>query len=254
MEEYFKKGYYLSKNCLPKKDIANLINTMRSVFKAPSDDDIINLFNKDFDKFYGAANICQWLIELFHLAVRCEIVSLIAKLGINTPVMNTRPLVSYSSKKLAKNDNYWKVPVHQDWPSTQGSLNGLTLWIPLVDVTQELGPLEISPGSHLMGKQEHIESYGVPVMKKIDWNFMPVPMEVGDVLAFSNFLVHRSGTNITEDKIRWSIHFRYDDVTEKTFIDRNYPHYRTDKRLPGLLQPDFPTKEMLLDYFSPKNI
>jgi ectoine hydroxylase-related dioxygenase (phytanoyl-CoA dioxygenase family) len=179
-----------------------------------------------------------------------EILSLLAELGIANPVMNTRPLVSYSSKKLAKNNNYWKIPAHQDWPSTQGSLNGLTVWIPLINITNELGPLEVVPGSHLLGKLEHIEIEGVPVLSQNNWNFLPIPMDVGDVLVFSNFLIHRSGTNLTENKIRWSVHFRYDDANESTFIERNFPHHRTDKRLPGLLHPDFPTKEVLENFFS----
>ena len=45
----------------------------------------------------------------------------------------------------------------------------------------------------------------------------------GDLLAFSAFLVHRSGTNSTES-IRWSCHFRYNDLAEATFVERGYPH------------------------------
>lgn len=256
-EKYFRDGYYLAKRCIPAVYVNDLLNSMRDIFGKVtsdiSDSGIIRLFTEDFNKFYGAANICQWLIKLFKFSTIQEISSLLLELGIANPVMNTRPLVSYSSKKLAKNDTYWKVPAHQDWPSTQGSLNGLTLWIPLVDIKDELGPLEVVPGSHVLGNSEHVEVEGVPVLSRDDWNFLPVPMDVGDVLVFSNFLIHKSGINLTEDEIRWSAHFRYDDACESTFIERNFPHHRTDKRLPGLLHPTFPTKEVLANFFKVTN-
>ena len=84
----------------------------------------------------------------------------------------------------------------------QGSLNSVVVWVPLMDVSREIGALEIIPGSHLWGLQEsreegwyrHIE--GLP-----DDVYQPVEMNAGDVLIFSVFLV---GQHLDSKKrIRW---------------------------------------------------
>lgn len=52
--------------------------------------------------------------------------------------------------------------------------------------------------------------------------FIMPTIELGDALFFSAFLIHRSGNNVT-DSIRWSCHLRYNDLSEPTFMERNYP-------------------------------
>ena len=111
-------------------------------------------------------------------------------------------------------------------------------------------PSEIIPGSHLWGLQEsqengwyrHIEGLG-------DEQYESVEMEAGDVLIFSAFLVHRSGNNVT-DSIRWSCHFRYNDLEEPTFISRKYPNPYTYAPQQELVTKDFPSLEQLQKVFS----
>ena len=49
-----------------------------------------------------------------------------------------------------------------------------------------------------------------------------VTLNKGDILIFSSFLVHKSG-ELTNDEIRWSCHFRYNNLNEVDFIERGYP-------------------------------
>ena len=156
-----------------------------------------------------------------------------------------RPCVSFSSKKTAKKEYYWKTPPHQDWPSTQGSLNGLTCWIPLVDVDSSLGSLEVSPKTHLLGPLSWDEKTPVLSSSNKKFEYESIPMKAGDALFFSNFLVHRSGTNITKDKIRISMHFRYDDSCEPVFIKRKYPKYKIETRGEGNTLENFPMNDFL---------
>ena len=71
---------------------------------------------------------------------------------------------------------------------------------------------------------------------------MSVEVKAGDALFFSSFLIHRSGDNVS-DAIRWSCHFRYNDLSEKTYIKRGYPSPYQYRPLPELVTPDFPKKE-----------
>src|SRR5262249_18294524 len=138
---------------------------------------------------------------------------------------------------------------HQDWRSMQGSLDSIVVWLPLADVTAELGALEVVPASHKLGlvTSEVVNSFG-KVDRFRDDEFFPVEAARGDVLFFSSFLVHRSGENIT-DSIRWSCHFRYNNLAERTFIERGYPHPYLYKPQAELITPDFPDPEMLTELF-----
>lgn len=243
---YLKNGYVLVKNLFNKKKIQKVKKEIDNVFslylkkKKISDKDIIDLFKNDFNGFYGCAQACQNLISVCNIQTSNEIINVLKKLGVNFPNINTRPLLSISSKKTAINKNYWNVAAHQDWPSTQGSINGITCWIPLINLDKNIGPLMFAPKTHYLGYLEH-EEKGVPILKK-KFNFVNHNMEIGDALFFNFFTVHKSGLNKTKDKIRWTLHFRYNDLKEKSFIDRKFPRHRIDVRKKGILFPDFPSK------------
>lgn len=65
----------------------------------------------------------------------------------------------------------------------------------------------------------------------------------------SSFLLHRSGINSTPS-IRWSCHFRYNNLAESTFVQRGYPHSFLSKPSEQLLTPDFPTREQVRHVFA----
>lgn len=131
----------------------------------------------------------------------------------------------------------------------QGSLDSIVVWVPLADVDVKLGALEVVPGSHKLGLMttEVVNSFG-KVDQFGDADFVSVEAAQGDVLFFSSFLVHRSGVNVT-DSIRWSCHFRYNNLAEQTFIERGYPHAYLYKPLDDLITPDFPSKELIDKFF-----
>ena len=255
MDNITKKGYHLSKSLIPLDVIQEIIHEIDNVFsvytnsKDDLDGKIMKLFKDDFAGFYGCAQVCQNLMSVTRLSVCDTIQSELKKLGLSSPSINTRPLIHFSSKHTAKSNSNWKLPAHQDWPSTQGSLNGVTCWIPLVQLDKELGPLEVNPGSHKLGYLDHEEIDGIPVINNMELQFESIQMELGDALFFSNFLIHRSGENTTDDRIRITTHFRYNDFEEPTFIDRKYPRHRVDKRKEGILFPGFPTAEQMTKVF-----
>lgn len=255
MNDFYKEnGYCVIRKFAKVEKIADQIYDLFSDYtgetSANRDEILMNLFSKDLDSFVGCAHACQSLLSVGNIATDDKMIAtLIYHLGLKNPVVNTRPCISFSSKNTAKKEYYWKTPPHQDWPSTQGSLNGLTCWIPLVDVTTELGPLEVAPKTHLLGPLPWDE-VGVPSLLNGDnFNFIPVPMEAGDAIFFSNFLVHRSGNNTTSDKIRMSMHFRYDDAQEKFFMQRKYPKHKKEVRADGNIVKEFPL-EYLTEIFS----
>lgn len=220
-------GYCLEKNLIDKADIVDIRTKIQSVFKnfnCHSETDIMCLFKNDFDAFIGCANLCQKLPEIYRLASGLN--DVLYRCGIIFPVLNTKPIISFSSKNTAKTEAYYRLGPHQDWPSNLGSTNGITCWIPLQDVDEDLGPLEVVPNSHTLGPLEH---EGVPplLINKSGFDYVSVPMNIGDALFFHTMLIHRSGNNVTEDRIRISLHLRYNDANEPSFVKRKYPRNRT---------------------------
>jgi hypothetical protein len=102
-------------------------------------------------------------------------------------------------------------PPHQDHFYVGGSTSIVTVWIPLVDCPVELGPLMVLPGSHRGGVRRHDAERGVSTTGDETW--AGGAMAVGDVLAFSALTVHRAAPNLTADRLRLSVDFRYEPAT-----------------------------------------
>lgn len=209
-------------------------------------------FRLDLPGFINCGKTCQHLISLHRLSLSEKLIQQLIALGVQTPVICTRPVIYFNSRHLAQSEVYYRTPPHQDWRSMQGSLNSMVVWVPLLDVNEALGALEIVPGSHLWGllPSEQDEWY-----RKVEagerFNYQSVEVAAGDALFFSSFLLHRSGNNST-DAIRWSCHFRYNDLSEETFIARRYPHPYIYKAQQELLTENFPAPEELQVVFSAK--
>jgi len=123
---------------------------------------------------------------------------------------------------------------HQDFPYIQGSLDGITIWLPLQDVSQEMGPPAFLPGSHSDGagivKELGRESADsgtatVTAMDEEKWNlenFETRAINVGEALVFSTLLVHRSNPNNSATP-RLSLQLRFDNLCDEESFLRGYP-------------------------------
>jgi phytanoyl-CoA hydroxylase len=206
-------------------------------------------FSEDPEGFINCGKTCQHLISLHRLSLCEELMNQLIAFGVKRPNICTRPVLYFNSRHLAKSEVYYKSPPHQDWRSMQGSLNAMVVWVPLADVPRELGTLEIIPGSHIWGLQDSREDEWYRRIEGLrDEQYNSVEVSAGDVLFFSAFLVHRSGNNVT-DSIRWSCHFRYNDLEEPTFISRKYPNPYIYKPQQELVTKDFPSIEELQKMF-----
>ena len=144
-------------------------------------------------------------------------------------------VASLLGPEITANGDYWlrfKMPTgddsvfpwHQDSIYYNGNANPdqsvvlsersqiLTVWIPMVDVDEKNGCLQIIPGSHKRGlRPARRDENGrqVPIEDVETWaDVKNIKMKVGDVCVFGNLTFHRSLANIS-DEIRWSIDLRY---------------------------------------------
>jgi ectoine hydroxylase-related dioxygenase (phytanoyl-CoA dioxygenase family) len=142
------------------------------------------------------------------------------------PTQPTQPVTHVTCEDLLIEGEAAGIKAHQDWPSIQGSLDSLVVWIPFTEVNDLSYPIQILPRSHLDGLRESvIEKKGsiIKLTQEEEKNILDVVCSPGDALIFSTFTVHRTKTNIKNSKFRFSASTRFDNAIEKTFIDRNYP-------------------------------
>jgi phytanoyl-CoA hydroxylase len=260
-ERFDRDGFVLLRDFFPSNNVARIREDAKSVFarqmvkssilrerdveECVFERALFRYFGEDAEGFINCGKTIQHLISLHRFSLGDAIMSELQLLGIRTPNVCTRPVLFFNSKHLAKSEVYHKSPPHQDWRSMQGSLNAIVVWVPLADVPAELGALEVVPGSHVWGLLQSQEDdwyrriEGVP-----DDQYQSVEVKAGDALFFSAFLLHRSGNNVT-DSIRWSCHFRYNDLDEPTFIRRKYPNPYVYKPQQELITEGFPTLEDL---------
>ena len=104
--------------------------------------------------------------------------------------------------------------------------------------TRENGCLQVVPGSHLLGRIEHVLSGDqagadkervAEILKKMDLVY--VEMEPGDTLFFDCNLLHRSDQNRSE-KPRWSMICAYNAARNDPYKDSHQPRYTPLHKVP----------------------
>jgi hypothetical protein len=120
------------------------------------------------------------------------------------------------------NARHLTTPPHQDHWYTGGTTNLWTVWIPLSDAPLELGPLAVLPGSHIRGLLRHdghgAGRQGVRVAE--DAQFAAAPLAAGDSILFNCLTVHRALPNMTRDRVRLSVDYRYQPASEPIHVMR----------------------------------
>jgi len=265
---YRNQGYVLIKNLFAQEEVEQIRAEAKEVFalqmvrhgllkstavtEKEFEAGMYKLFEIDLQSFSNCGKQVQHLISLHRLSLDARITDRLHSLGLWQPNISTRPVLYFNAERLAQKEVYWRLSLHQDWRSMQGSLDSIVVWLPLVDIDKNLGALEVIPGSHRWGllDADIVDGYGHLHNSVDESQLVPVEIEAGDALFFSTLLVHRSGTNIT-GSIRWSCHFRYNNLYESTFIERGFPHPYLYRPQEPLITPDFPDKEQVHKTFAP---
>ncbi len=120
-------------------------------------------------------------------------------------------------------------PAHQDYIHIKGSPNTWTAWIPLSDCPEELGGLAVLAGSHTVGILPTHAAYGAGGAG-VDTDDLPFhwvlsDYRCGDVMLFHSHAVHRGMDNLTRDRLRVSVDYRYQPVSEPVAEDSLLPHH-----------------------------
>ena len=124
------------------------------------------------------------------------------------------------------NDNRRTYGWHQEVFYTVPRANYIQTWAPLIFNTSIAnGTIEVAVGSHKerIAKQTWNNPKGKATQILVDSNIInkykqsPVEMKVGEIMFFSGFLSHRSGSNLSNN-VRYSLVGMYHDVKHKPFF------------------------------------
>lgn len=229
--QYEKLGYTLMKKVIDKE----IINSIRQEILLPfsfllnknkiEDKDLFEIFKDNFQDYISCTKISHQLPSLYNLGLSDPVLGFIKqKLKLEFPVINTRPVLLFSSDRLAKHHFYWRSDSHQDCAIMKGSSDAVVAWIPLCDINEDFGYLQVVPESHNLGILPHEkDGPSKKIIEKINEDkFISIPIEMGDILFFSSRLIHRSGLN-KSDSIRMTVSYRFDNLLNKDFIEQKYP-------------------------------
>ncbi len=231
-----KNGFFILKNVLLKKnfkEIENLITNTAKIYTKTKiknfkfnnknfHNELINLRsqnNNQFSKFFDSLQTSTlaynfWLnkriLKIVKNILNCKFEEISAtdfRIRLDSPVDT-------------KNDLEW----HQDssyFRQNKNALNGLVCWVPLTNLTMDMGPLEILDKSHKFGFINVTKSkkFGT-TQRKIDNKFIKsenlkkFELKLGDIMILNINMIHRSGKN--NSKV-----FRMSNICRFHKIDKN---------------------------------
>ena len=242
MEKFRENGYFIAEHIVSEKKInAVLENIFRIYFKYnPSSklhelqepwksdlfhEEMIKFRKSDLKRFsllYDSVQTGASLIELFsdELILKCSANLLDVK---NSELSVSEWMIRMDAPADKRNVAGW----HQEISYLRN--NGLVIWIPLSDITPDLGSLQVCPKSHNEGElkvvqnknlSSDVSTVSVDEIKPeyiAKYSKMDIEIKKGDVLFFNTKLFHRSGVN-TSDRIRFSCQIRHAINTAEDFV------------------------------------
>ena len=193
-------------------------------------------FRKKDPKLFGAIyDSLKTSITLTQLVSDDVIVDNVAKFLSVEPsdVSISEPMCRLDVPNDKRNTLEW----HQErsfFPQNRDGLHSLVCWIPLTNVTEEMGAVHISPESHAGGlitpaqneKRSELSTrqISVPEEHVKKYEDLVVSVDAGDVVFFNMLLYHRSGINIS-DKVRFAVQSRFHTATADDFIPFELVNY-----------------------------
>ncbi len=240
LEQFQKDGFYFARGLLNKDEVIAVRESLHQSFRDQLaqlgiDDygeDIFSamrtLHDRDILRYRKLAGALWRKIEAFNLMHSGRIQRVLTEdFGWGGVFVPGGQVVHIMAAELKIPDGYFGLVPHQDFPSVQGSLDGVVVWLPLVDVDRDNYPLEVIPGSHLLGLLPSIENtdstWEVADPRCRDEDYVPAEVAVGDVIYMSAFTVHRSSNRGRMGRLRLAMSTRFDNASEPTFVERCYP-------------------------------
>ena len=122
----------------------------------------------------------------------------------------------------------YTTPPHQDYVHVQGTPDVWTAWLPLGDCPHKLGGLSLLAGSHKIGVLPVSQALGAGGLRThtegVAGEWVSSPFALGDVLFFHSHTVHQGLPNLSGDRLRLSVDYRYQSASDPVMDKMLEPH------------------------------
>lgn len=234
-EDFIHNGFVLIKDLISKEVISKLVQDISAVANAcfgsiPAPFDLKHYQPKGLVNRGAFYDFLRYVPNLNVLSGSQTLVHLSHVLGLAAPVVmkvsNIRMDLPYEDRFLF----HW----HQDITYLLGAINSVTYWIPLTPVNKLNGTIEVIPRTHNRGvlpfrcvRSKAPQKYEIMSPNDIFLQDDPketgvfIDAEPGDVVAFSQLLLHRSTLN-RSNLSRWVVQVRHTNI-DSDFIKAGCP-------------------------------
>jgi ectoine hydroxylase-related dioxygenase (phytanoyl-CoA dioxygenase family) len=266
LDYYKSNGFFIAKGLLDEQRIEAVRRSIAKSFLAQlaeinvaaAGDDLFSamqlLHKHDIERYKKTASAIWRKLDVYQLMHDPKIIKfLYDKFGWQDIFVPGGQVAHIMAHELKIPNGYFGLIAHQDFPSVQGSLDGVVVWLPLVNIDQNNFPLELIPGSHKRGLLPMVNegnvSWEIQPDQLQEQDYIAAEVEVGDVVFMSMFTVHRSSKNGTSGRYRLALSTRFDNANEPTFINRCYPSAYERHVHRAQYVSDFPTIEQIDSLF-----
>ena len=237
-------GYLIAKSVITESRLREITDDLLGIalaltgIKFTSVDECWNHF-KLHDRELGGClyNGFKRLPSVYSLAVSSEIIDLLKSVG----QMKHPALVDLNCRIDSRGDSRYLFDWHQDYWFSMSSTQAFVLWIPLHDITNETGCIEVIPVSQTRGQIMRTKKGGVYYSYadavKLDDSLVGFEGEMladrvsrGDEVLFGFNVLHRSVEGLSDALNRFTVQVRYADFFDSEFIHNKYR--------PGLVGPE----------------
>jgi Phytanoyl-CoA dioxygenase (PhyH) len=151
--------------------------------------------------------------------------------------------------------HYRRFDWHQDFPHNCMSESAITAWIPLTNVSDEMGPLRAVLGSHgevadiqfvdkpsgaTEGAGHRVFEFNRINRETLESQAIEVRgVNAGDAVLFHSCLYHASGQN-RSSRCRWVVNCRYGDALDEAVVERGWKAVRD--KAPYIFRDLYPHK------------
>ena len=241
LKEFQNDGFYIAKNIVADKQITDILENVCQVYfkNNPSSkflkekkpwcndlfhEEIIKFRDENQNEFSEVYDICQSSIPLVQLITSKRISEICAILLHCQPIELSQ--IGNMVRMDTPNDTRNKTAWHQEMQFVRNP--GLVLWIPLVEITDDIGMLHVLEKSHLDGEivieRNEIHDYTTSRVSKCEipekilekYKEKVIKINKGDALFFDTKLIHSSGDN-TSKRIRFTCQTRFGNSLSNEF-------------------------------------
>lgn len=240
-DDYGVNGFHVLKGCIPKECIAGvnreLLDFLARVITRKFDTGVrpgtifeaLSVIHGRDLEFYKSVIGSLWRFSPLSRLLRSSHIEAAVGDLLGSPhlFLPGGDVVHIMSPQLIIPGGYHGIGAHQDWPSVRGSKDGVVAWCPLTQVTSDTFPIEVIPGSHRHGIFPGVGSkerpWEISILPFLESDYIPVECNAGDVVIFSNFLIHRSARDGAPDAFRLALSTRFDNGLDWDYLNEGLP-------------------------------